>query len=97
MVINSGIDIGQDISSWFETSLPTNNLTIVEKENQKKFLIEIAKRYRTLAKMNRIGVAVKMLLTLSLGYFDVLTDFLFAQSYYDAGEVETAYARGLPF
>ncbi|GMH64396.1 hypothetical protein TrLO_g8289 [Triparma laevis f. longispina] len=63
-----------------------------EKENKKKFLIEIAKKHRTLAKMSRIGVAVKMLLALSLGYFDILTDFLVAKSYYDSGKFDTAYA-----
>ncbi|GMH54093.1 hypothetical protein TL16_g01606 [Triparma laevis f. inornata] len=66
VVIKSSIDIAEDISSWYETNLPTSNLTTVEKKNQKKFLIEIAKRYRALAKMSRIGVAVKMILTLSL-------------------------------
>lgn len=92
VVVNSGVDIGQDISSWFDTSLPTNNLTKVEKENQKKFLVEIAKRYRTLAKMSRIRVAVKIIVTLSLGYFDILTDLLVAKSYYDADKFYTAYA-----
>ncbi|GMI04408.1 hypothetical protein TrLO_g9678 [Triparma laevis f. longispina] len=44
VVVNSGGDIELDIATWYESSLPTKGLNEVEQENQKKFLIEIAKR-----------------------------------------------------
>ena len=43
-------------------------------------------------KMARIGVATKLLMTLSMGYMYILTDFLMAQSYYDVKDFSTAYA-----
>ncbi|GMI04368.1 hypothetical protein TrLO_g9667 [Triparma laevis f. longispina] len=64
----------------------------VARENQKKFLIAIAKRYRTTRKMARIGVALKLFMTLILGYIDVLTDLLVAKSYYGVEEIGTTYA-----
>ena len=67
-------------------------MTEKAREGQRQFLIEIAKRSRTAKKMARIGVALKILLTLVLGYADVVTDFLVAKSYYDAGESGTAQA-----
>lgn len=63
-----------------------------EEENFTEFLIVIATKTRVLMKMSRIGVAMKLVMTLSLGYMDVLTDFLVAKSYYDAKEFGTAYA-----
>lgn len=42
--------------------------------------------------MARVTVAWKLVMTLSLGYLDVLTDLLVAKSYYDAGDLSTAYA-----
>lgn len=35
---------------------------------------------------------MKLLMTLSLGYMDIVTDFLVAKSYFDANEFNTAYA-----
>lgn len=42
--------------------------------------------------MARYGVGLKILLTLTLGYADIITDLLVAKSYYDAKEFSTAYA-----
>ncbi|GMH60492.1 hypothetical protein TrLO_g7859 [Triparma laevis f. longispina] len=42
--------------------------------------------------MSSIGVAVKISLTLAMGYMDVITDFLVPKSYYNAGRLNTAYA-----
>ncbi|GMI02644.1 hypothetical protein TrLO_g11484 [Triparma laevis f. longispina] len=98
VVVNSGGDVANDVATRYDTSVPTPGMITVEKENQKKFLIEIAKKHRTLAKMSRIGVAVKILLTLSLGYLDVITDFLVVKSYYDLNKLNQAYATaGLGF
>lgn len=43
-------------------------------------------------KMARVGVAWKLVLTLGLGYLDLVTDLLVAKSYFDAGDLSTAYA-----
>lgn len=42
--------------------------------------------------MSKIGIAAKLSMTLTLGYTDVLTDFLVAKSYYDVKEFNNAYA-----
>ncbi|GMH71940.1 hypothetical protein TL16_g05789 [Triparma laevis f. inornata] len=47
---------------------------------------------RVHTKMTKIGIAAKLSMTLTLGYTDVLTDFLVAKSYYDVKEFNTAYA-----
>ncbi|GMI04275.1 hypothetical protein TrLO_g11514 [Triparma laevis f. longispina] len=53
---------------------------------------DVVKDTRVLMKIARIGVATKLLMTLSMGYMDILTDFLVAQSYYDVKDFSTAYA-----
>ncbi|GMH83786.1 hypothetical protein TrST_g4915 [Triparma strigata] len=92
VVVNSGGDIAKDVTNWCTSSLPTHGMGDIAKTNLTKFMVEIAKRHRTMAKMARIGVAMQIFLTLSLGYFDIITDFLVAKSYYDIGKLDTAYA-----
>ena len=67
-------------------------MTKEETENLTEFLCTIAARTRVTMKMSRTGVALKLLMTLSMGYMDVLTDFLVAKSYYDTKIFNTAYA-----
>lgn len=62
------------------------------KESMMELLVFVATRTRVFIKMSRVGVATKLLLTLSLGYVDVLTDLLVSKSYYDAKDFSTAYA-----
>ncbi|GMH60679.1 hypothetical protein TrST_g7552 [Triparma strigata] len=92
VVANSGGDVDNAVSKWYKTSVPTQGMTEKAMEGQRQFLIEIAKRSRTAKKMARIGVALKVALTLGLGYADIVTDFLVAKSYYNAGEIGTAQA-----
>ena len=92
VIANSGGDVDDAVSKWYDASVPTQGMTEKAREGQRQFLIEIAKRSRTAKKMARIGVALKIALTLGLGYADVVTDFLVAKSYYDAGESGTAQA-----
>ncbi|GMI05380.1 hypothetical protein TrVE_jg13641 [Triparma verrucosa] len=92
VVVDSGGDIAKDVTNWCTSSLPTHGMGDIVKTNLTKFMVEIAKRHRTMAKMARIGVAMQIFLTLSLGYFDIITDFLVAKSYYDIGKLDTAYA-----
>ncbi|GMH64394.1 hypothetical protein TL16_g03953 [Triparma laevis f. inornata] len=94
VVRNSGGDVETDVRKWVQTSFPTEHMTPSETENITHILVFIAIQIRVLMKMSRIGVAVKMGLTLCLGYVDILTDFLVAKSYYDAGRFDTAYATG---
>lgn len=42
-------------------------------------------------KMARVGVAWKLVMTLTLGYSDVVADLLVAKSYYESGDLNTAY------
>ena len=92
VVANLGGDVDDAVSKWYKASVPTQGMTEQAREGQRQFLIEIAKRSRTAKKMARIGVALKIALTLGLGYADVVTDFLVAKSYYDAGKIGTAQA-----
>ncbi|GMI05280.1 hypothetical protein TrVE_jg3836 [Triparma verrucosa] len=90
VISNSGGDVDDAVSKWYDASVPTQGMTEKAREGQRQFLIEIAKRSRTAKKMARIGVAVKTFMTLVFGYADVVTDLLVAKSYYDAGEIGTA-------
>ncbi|GMH68868.1 hypothetical protein TL16_g05029 [Triparma laevis f. inornata] len=90
-VVANSLDIVEAVSFWFERSVPTNGMSEKEKERFKQFLIGVAKRNRTAKKMARFGVGLKIAFTLFLGYTDVITDFLVAKSYYEVGELNTAY------
>ncbi|GMI04355.1 hypothetical protein TrVE_jg9473 [Triparma verrucosa] len=92
VIRNSGGDVVGDVKGWVAKSFPTGNMSMEEKDNFAEVLAVVGKELRTASKMARIGVALKIFLTLVLGYADVVTDFLVAQSYYDAGEVGTAQA-----
>ncbi|GMH75404.1 hypothetical protein TL16_g06753 [Triparma laevis f. inornata] len=92
VIRNSSGDVVKDVSTWAKDGFMTINMSEAEAENFTEFLVVIATRTRLLMKMSRIGVALKLAVTLSLGYADVLTDFLVAKSYYDAGKLSTAYA-----
>ena len=92
VIRNSGGDVVGDVKGWVAKSFPTGNMSKEEKDNFAEVLAVVGKELRTASKMARIGVALKIFLTLVLGYVDVVTDFLVAQSYYDAGEVGTAQA-----
>ncbi|GMI02539.1 hypothetical protein TrLO_g8526 [Triparma laevis f. longispina] len=92
VIINSGWDIDTDVGVWFDKSYPTEGLSDAAREKVKRFLVVIARKNRKLAKMSRYGVAVKMLFTLFMGYFDIITDLLVAKSYYDVEDYKTAYA-----
>ena len=67
VIANSGGDVDNAVSKWYKTSVPTQGMTEKAREGQRQFLIEIANRSRTAKKMARIGVALKILLTLVLG------------------------------
>ena len=93
-VIANSFDVEADVSAWFEKCVPTQSMTEADKNGLKLFLIGVAKKNRTAKKMARYGVGVKIALTLLLGYMDILTDFLVARSYYNAGKLDTAYFTG---
>ena len=100
VIANSGGDVDDAVSKWYDASVPTQGMTEKAREGQRQFLIEIAKRSRTAKKMARIGVALKIALTLGLGYADIVTDFLVAKSYYYCTLVRLAPLRlppGSPF
>ncbi|GMH79514.1 hypothetical protein TL16_g08173 [Triparma laevis f. inornata] len=91
-VIENSSDVVESVSAWFDKSVPTQGMMEEQKEGLKLFLINVAKQNRLAKKMARIGIAWKLLLTLSMGYLDVMTDLLVAKSYYDAGKFSAAYA-----
>ncbi|GMI13830.1 hypothetical protein TrLO_g939 [Triparma laevis f. longispina] len=90
-VVANSEDVVEAVSAWFDKSVPTQEMTEEQKEGFKVFLINVARRNRTAKKMVRVSVAWKLVMTLSFGYFDVLTDLLVAKSCYDAGDLNTAY------
>ena len=92
VIRNSGGDVKGDVKGWVAKSFPTGNMSQKEKDNFAEVLAVVGKELRTDSKMARIGVALKIALTLGLGYADVVTDFLVAKSYYNAGEIGTAQA-----
>ncbi|GMH48522.1 hypothetical protein TrLO_g4559 [Triparma laevis f. longispina] len=92
VIKNSSADGAGDVSAWAEKVYPTDNMTKEETENLTEFLCTIAVRTRVTMRMSRIGVVLKLLMTLSMGYMDALTDFLVAKSYYDTKIFNTAYA-----
>ncbi|GMH71529.1 hypothetical protein TrLO_g9083 [Triparma laevis f. longispina] len=91
-VVTNSFDLVEAVSAWFDKSVPTQGMTEEQKQGFKLFLISVARRNRLAKKMARIGVAWKLLLTLSMGYIDVVTDLLVSKSYYDAKDFSTAYA-----
>ncbi|GMH71523.1 hypothetical protein TrLO_g9081 [Triparma laevis f. longispina] len=91
-VVANYVDLVEAISAWFDKSVPTQGMTEEQKEGFKLFLISVARRNMLAKKMARIGVAWKLVLILGLGYLDLVTDLLVAKSYFDAGDLSTAYA-----
>ncbi|GMH53840.1 hypothetical protein TrLO_g14765 [Triparma laevis f. longispina] len=91
LLIKSGVDVEGAVSEWFAGSVLSKNIKKVEHERLEKFLIIIAKRNVTRVKMSRLGVGMKMSLTLLLGYMDIITDLLVAKSYYEVEDYTTAY------
>ncbi|GMH92162.1 hypothetical protein TL16_g12264 [Triparma laevis f. inornata] len=93
----SGVDIEADMRDWVNSGkgFPFDQMSKEAHEILIHFLCTIAVQIRVLMKMSRIGVAMKLMLPLGLGYADVLTDFLVAKSYYDVGKVGTAYAMAV--
>lgn len=89
---NSSAEVAKDTKTWFFNNFPTKDMPDEAQANLVEFLVFIAVQTRVMMKIARIGVALKLAMTLSLGYFDVLTDLLVAKSYYDAGDSATAYA-----
>ena len=53
--------------------------------NLKTFYVLLAKKMKHMVKMSRVGVAVKIIFTLMLGYTDLITDLLVTKSYSEAG------------
>ena len=92
VIRNSGGDVVGDVKGWVAKSFPTGNMTKKEKEKFAEVLAVVGKELRTASKMAKIGVALKIMLTLICGYVDDITDFLVAKSYYDAGKIGTAQA-----
>ncbi|GMI17372.1 hypothetical protein TrLO_g9357 [Triparma laevis f. longispina] len=89
VVRNSSGDIAKHVRAWAKACLPSEGIS---RESMMEFLIVIATRIRVLMKMSRIGVALKLLMTRSMGYADVLTDLLVAKIYYDMEDFRKAYA-----
>ncbi|GMH49077.1 hypothetical protein TrVE_jg4231 [Triparma verrucosa] len=81
VIRNSGGDVVGDVKGWVAKSFPTGNMSQKEKDNLAEIFGVVGKELRTASKMARIGVALKIMLTLVLGYADVVTDFLVAKSY----------------
>ncbi|GMH93965.1 hypothetical protein TrVE_jg7577 [Triparma verrucosa] len=96
VIRNSGGDVVGDVKGWVAKSFPTGNMTKKEKEKFAEVLAVVGKELRTASKMARIGVALKIMLTLICGYVDDITDFLVAKSYYDAvGEIKNIQIFGI--
>ena len=81
VIRNSGGDVVGDVKGWVAKSFLTGNMSQKEKDNLAEIFGVVGKELRTASKMARIGVALKIMLTLVLGYADVVTDFLVAKSY----------------
>ena len=102
----SGVDVGDNVTTWFQRVFPSreeeeeeeaeNHQTKRRRASENRsnnilmFLIQLAKTIRPVLKMSRIGVAVRISLSVLLGYFDMSTDLLVSFQYRDAGNVEWA-------
>ncbi|GMH83329.1 hypothetical protein TL16_g09560 [Triparma laevis f. inornata] len=95
-VVGEGTDLREAVSGWLGESVEAaEGMDEEEREVNLQILLGMAKRYKAVARreqMAHAGVAVKIGFTLFLGYVDVITDFLVAQSYYEVGDYTTAYA-----
>jgi len=87
--MSNGIE--EAISFWFEKMFPSgdnfelDDIMVNMLDNLKLFLTRLANLIRPLMKMSRIGVAVRIFVALSIGYFDLTTDLLVANQYYEKG------------
>ncbi|GMH56646.1 hypothetical protein TrLO_g14360 [Triparma laevis f. longispina] len=95
-VVGEGTDLREAVSGWLGESVEAaEGMDEEEREVNLQILLGMAKRCKAVARreqMAHAGVAVKIGFTLFLGYVDVITDFLVAQSYYEVGDYTTAYA-----
>ncbi|GMH68549.1 hypothetical protein TrLO_g2292 [Triparma laevis f. longispina] len=76
VVRNSSDDVVGDVRAWAKKCFDCEGMTADVKDNVTEFLVVIVMQIRALMKMSRIEVALKLVMTLSMGYADVLTDFL---------------------
>ncbi|GMH77673.1 hypothetical protein TrST_g7557 [Triparma strigata] len=67
VIRNSGGDVVGDVKGWVAKGFPTGNRTKKEKDNFAEVLAVVGKELRTASKMARIGVALKIMLTLICG------------------------------
>ncbi|GMH55740.1 hypothetical protein TrLO_g4499 [Triparma laevis f. longispina] len=86
--------IEDDVEVWFNKIFPT--LNVDEKmqnvlDNTKLFLQNLAKLIRPMMKLSRFGVAGRILFSLSVSYFDLVTDVLVAIEYRKVGLLSWFY------
>ncbi|GMH84660.1 hypothetical protein TL16_g09988 [Triparma laevis f. inornata] len=81
------------VGVWYAEKWPHEELDKQEVENMKGFLVMVARRAARLkdVKKRRMGATVKIVSTLFIGYFDIMTDFLVAKSYYEQDKMNMAY------
>mmetsp|Transcript_3697 Transcript_3697/g.7031 ORF Transcript_3697/g.7031 Transcript_3697/m.7031 type:complete len:607 (+) Transcript_3697:126-1946(+) len=85
-------DITRTVDLFFRDHWPKKNLCDDESRNLKAFLTYVGYRNRLMTRMSKIGTGVKITLSLFLGYFDIITDFLVCRAYYLSNDTTTAYS-----
>ncbi|GMI53367.1 hypothetical protein TeGR_g1614 [Tetraparma gracilis] len=85
--VKISFDIVKDIDTWFDKVMPgaaaAENKVLFD--NLKGILQQIGQIIRPFMKMARIGVTIKLLVSLFLTYFDLVTDGLVTRTFFALG------------
>ena len=87
--IQAGSDTVGDLTTWFDKKFPNGDIPGVDnkaqQKNLKNFLCQLGKKLRPMCKMARIGLSIKLVISLVLSYFDLITDGLVSKAFFDSG------------